>query len=252
MPHWIDVTAATASLLATIGDPDGTRTLTSLIALLVAMGLALAMVAVWLYRATRPDPELLAPLEAMGERSWQRLDPVGQRRRLDELRPDGAEPISSSVAPPVIDETFDAEPAAPDFDDLRDDPSAPAERNRSEHDWSAFGVELPSTFAGTPPQIDRPGIEATTDADDERDGGDPDRWELSSTASTDDDDGDHSAVDERAAEPSHDHTDDRPEAMNDAADDDGNDDHQNGEAVDRVRDALSQHEVRATDRSDTG
>ena len=48
--------------LATIGDPDGTRTVTSIIALLLALGVGLAMLAVWLHRTTRPDPELLAPL----------------------------------------------------------------------------------------------------------------------------------------------------------------------------------------------
>ena len=64
------------NLVATIGDPDGTRTVTSIIGLLVAVGLALAMIAVWLHRATRPDPELLAPLELMGERKWRRADPV--------------------------------------------------------------------------------------------------------------------------------------------------------------------------------
>lgn len=107
-------------LTATIGDPEGTRTVTSVVALLVALGLAMVMLAVWLFRRTRPDPELLAPLEAMGERSWRRHDPVWQKRRLDELRPPGARPLEPSAAPPAVDEAFDRGPAAAGFDDLRE------------------------------------------------------------------------------------------------------------------------------------
>ena len=92
--------------------------MSSIIALLVALGLGLVMLAVWLHRTTRPDPELLAPLEMMGERKWRRADPVWQRRRLDEIRPQGATPMQPSIAPPAIDKAFDEGPAAPGFDDL--------------------------------------------------------------------------------------------------------------------------------------
>ena len=141
-------------MFATIGDPDGTRTVTSLIALLVALGLALVMVAVWLFKTTRPDPDLLAPLEAMGERNWQRLDPVGQRRRLDELRPDGADPIEPSVAPPALDTAFDAGPAAPGFDDLRDDGQPDVAMPQS---TGALLASPPQ--ADTPQQLDRPAFD---------------------------------------------------------------------------------------------
>lgn len=105
--------------LTTIGDPDGTRTITSIVVLLIAIGLALVLLAIWIFRATRPDPDLLAPLEVMGERSWRRKDPVWQRRRLDELRPPGAKPLVPSAAPPELDESFEAGPTASGFDDLR-------------------------------------------------------------------------------------------------------------------------------------
>ncbi len=108
------------SLLASVGDAEGERTVTSIVALLTAIGLGLLMVAVWLYRTTRPDPEVLAPLEAMSDRGWRRADPVAQRRRLDALRPEGARPLQPSVAPPEIDEAFDLGPAASGFDDLHD------------------------------------------------------------------------------------------------------------------------------------
>ena len=122
-PPWQtdDRVATIPVLISTIGDPDGTRTLTSIVALLIAIGLALLLLAVWVFRRTRPDPELLAPLEAMGERGWRRGDPVWQRRRLDELRPHGAKPLAPSVAPPELDMSFDAGPTASGFDDLRAD-----------------------------------------------------------------------------------------------------------------------------------
>lgn len=127
-------------LLGSVGDPEGARTIGSIVVLLAALGLALVMLAVWLYRTTRPDPDLLAPLELMGERRWRRADPVWQRRRLDEIRPSGAVPMQPSIAPPAVDEAFDAGPSAPGFDDLHDagitssgdegdEPSSP---NRSE------------------------------------------------------------------------------------------------------------------------
>ncbi len=118
----------TMKVLAAIGDPEGTRTMTSIVALLAMLGLALVMLAVWLFKTTRPDPSLLAPLEAMSERKWRRADPVWQRRRLDHLRPEGAQPLAPSVAPPDIDEAFDLGPAGTGFDDLHEDHHGPSEQ----------------------------------------------------------------------------------------------------------------------------
>ena len=144
-------------MIATIGDPDGTRTVTSLIALLVALGLALVMVAVWLFRTTRPDHELLAPLEVMGERQWRRLDPVGQRRRLDELRPDGAKPLTPSAAPPDLDDAFEAGPLASGFDDLHGDDDADSAPTAEP------GHAMPAPVVDTPKQIERPGFDQFDD-----------------------------------------------------------------------------------------
>lgn len=151
--------------LATIGDPDGTRTVTSIIVLLVALGLGLAMLAVWLHRTTRPDPELLAPLEVMGDRKWRRADPVAQRRTLDEVRPSRARPLEPSAAPPVLDEAFDAGPSAAGFDDLHadvdddDDEGEGEPRRRTE-----FNPPIGDT---TPRQIDRPDDDFTHEIDPE-------------------------------------------------------------------------------------
>ena len=94
----------------------------SIVLLLAVLGIALLMIAIWLFRLTRPDKELLAPLEVMGERRWRRADPVWQRRRLDEVRPGDAQPLQPSAAPPDFDEAFfDQRPAASGFADLHDD-----------------------------------------------------------------------------------------------------------------------------------
>lgn len=142
------------NLLAAIGDPDGTRTVTSIIALLVALGIALAMVAVWLFRTTRPDPELLAPLEVMGERKWRRSDPVAQRRTLDAVRPEDAAPLTPSAAPPVIDEAFEAGPAAGGFDDLHDDGDDSDRVDSHPVDPPVFSPPL--IGEATPRHLDRP------------------------------------------------------------------------------------------------
>ena len=118
--------AMAASPVGSVGDPDGTRTMTSIIALLVALGLGLVLLAIWMWRSTRPDPELLAPLEAMDDRRWRRGDPVWQRRRLDELRPEGAEPLVTTTAPPEVDASFDDGPSVSGFDDLGPERVEPA------------------------------------------------------------------------------------------------------------------------------
>jgi hypothetical protein len=114
-----------ALVASSVGDPAGTRTIMSIVLLLAVLGIALLMVAIWLFRLTRPDKELLAPLEVMGERKWRRADPVWQRRRLDEVRPADAQPLQPSAAPPDFDEAFfEQAPAAAGFDDLHDDAHA--------------------------------------------------------------------------------------------------------------------------------
>ena len=85
--------ARSSVALVAVGDPGRDRTVYATIVLLVALGFTMIMLAVWLLRSTRPDPEVLAPLERMGQRKWRRADPVWQRRHLDEVRPGGADPL---------------------------------------------------------------------------------------------------------------------------------------------------------------
>jgi hypothetical protein len=104
--------------LVAVGDPARDRTVYATILLLVALGLALIMLAVWLVRNTRPDPDVLAPLERMGERKWRSADPVWQHRSLDEVRPREAKPLEPSSAPPATDAEFERGPQPIGFDDL--------------------------------------------------------------------------------------------------------------------------------------
>jgi hypothetical protein len=89
-------------------DPGSTRLVYAMVAGLVIVGLAFIGLGVWLIRQTRYDPPVLAPLERMGDRDWRKRDGVTQRRILDEVRPEGAEPLRSQPEPPALDAEFDS------------------------------------------------------------------------------------------------------------------------------------------------
>jgi hypothetical protein len=110
--------------LVAVGDPSRTRTVWAAVLALVALGLLLAVGAAWVVRSTRRDPEVLGPLEVLGDRSFRRGDPVWQRRRLDEARPSGAVPLAQMAPPPNADAAFDGGPVADGFEDLVDDEAA--------------------------------------------------------------------------------------------------------------------------------
>ena len=74
---------------------------------LAVVGVAFALLGVWVLRQTRADLEVLAPLERMGDGDWKKRDPSTQRRMLDEVRPDGAQPLVSERFPPPLDDEFE-------------------------------------------------------------------------------------------------------------------------------------------------
>jgi hypothetical protein len=57
---------------------------------LIVIGIALVVLAVVVYRRTRVDPDVLAPLERMGSRKWRKGDAESRRELLDAVRPAGA------------------------------------------------------------------------------------------------------------------------------------------------------------------
>ena len=101
------------------GDPGSSRLVYAMVIGLVVVGVGLTVLAVWILRRTKPDLEVLAPLERMGDSDWKKRDPSTQRRMLDEVRPDGAEPLASEPPPPPIDADFEqADHPVASFSDL--------------------------------------------------------------------------------------------------------------------------------------
>lgn len=111
---------------AAVGDPAATRTVYVTVIVLLVLGVALVALAVWLFRRTRPEPQLLAPLEEMDTRAWRKQDPAGQRRALDASRPLGARPVRREAAEPIVDTEFAADRPVVSFDDLAERPAPPA------------------------------------------------------------------------------------------------------------------------------
>jgi hypothetical protein len=105
---------------AEVGDPSATRTVYVTVVLLAALGVALVVLAWWLWSRTRPEPELLAPLEEMETRAWRKQDPAAQRRALDASRPAGARPVHPEVAAPAVDTDFASARPPVGFEDLAD------------------------------------------------------------------------------------------------------------------------------------
>ncbi len=113
-----------------VGDPSATRTVYLTVVLLAALGVLLAGLAIWVLRRTKPEPELLSPLETMDTRSWRKLDPAAQRRLLDEARPPDALPLRREASEPVVDASFATVAPVASFDDLSE--NAPGAHDRSD------------------------------------------------------------------------------------------------------------------------
>jgi hypothetical protein len=92
-----------------------------LVVLLVALGVAMLLVAVWLVRATRTDTPALGPLEVMGDRRFGRRDEAARVAILTGARPEGA------IGPaPMLDIEDEAASAPPALAPAEPVPPAPA------------------------------------------------------------------------------------------------------------------------------
>ncbi len=110
-----------------INDTGSTRLVYLLALALVLLGAGLVAITVWFWRNSRPEPQLLAPLEVMEATKFRRMSRLEQRRLLDSVRPPGAEPVNKSVSigalmpQPEVDLRAIGKAELPPIDDLRDD-----------------------------------------------------------------------------------------------------------------------------------
>ena len=85
----------------TVSDAGSTRIVVLVTLSLIALGIGLAVLNIWFWRKTKPDPEALGPLVEMSSRNFAELELIEQRHRLDQLRPSLV--ASSKIAPlPVM------------------------------------------------------------------------------------------------------------------------------------------------------
>ena len=70
---------------------------------MVALGIVLFVVTLRFWQSAGEDPEVLAPLEVMGDRRFARADETGRIELLNTVRPEGAEKVDHFEAPPVLD-----------------------------------------------------------------------------------------------------------------------------------------------------
>ena len=85
----------------TVSDAGSTRIVVLVTLSLIALGIGLAVLNIWFWRKTKPDPEALGPLVEMSSRKFADLELIEQRHRLDQLRPSLV--ASSTIEPlPVM------------------------------------------------------------------------------------------------------------------------------------------------------
>ena len=78
---------------------------------LLVLGAILLVVTLAFWRSATVDPEVLAPLEVMADRKFARSDDSRRLAMLNQVRPEGAEPITQHAVAPVLSREPIAEPA---------------------------------------------------------------------------------------------------------------------------------------------
>ncbi len=74
---------------------------------LLILSVVMASTAIWLMRANRREPAPLAPLEMMGDPTWQNADAVEQQMILDEVRPNPLREVARQPLPAELPESDD-------------------------------------------------------------------------------------------------------------------------------------------------
>jgi hypothetical protein len=77
---------------------------------LIVLGLVLLFVTLGFWRGAVEDPEVLAPLEVMADRSFARADDTKRLALLNQVRPRDAEPVVHHMSPAVLSREPISEP----------------------------------------------------------------------------------------------------------------------------------------------
>ena len=90
-------------------DTGSSRLVYAMVFALIVIGVVLIVLAIVVFRRTRVDLDVLAPLERMGSRKWRKGDPESRRQLLDAVRPAATGPSLTEsddapvgLPPPVI------------------------------------------------------------------------------------------------------------------------------------------------------
>jgi hypothetical protein len=156
----VEVLTDLNAALVAAGDSSATRTVYGVVIALGVIGVALLVLTIWLFKQTKPEPQLLAPLERMDDRAWRKQEPAEMRRDLDSLRPTGARPVTREKSVPDVDAEFaQHRPTLGTFDDLQAEPSVDL--------WRSTTGGADPLLAATAATTDSPATAATADSEDE-------------------------------------------------------------------------------------
>jgi hypothetical protein len=137
-------------------DPTNERLIYLSAAGLALVGLALLVGTILWWKRGRQEHPVLAPLEVMSTRTWEKAPEGDRRRRLDKVRPAGARAGGEDE---ILREPLDLQalvrsvPQA--FDDLRE-PGEPAAPEESAGEQSAGEGSVPEEPAGEEPVSEVP------------------------------------------------------------------------------------------------
>jgi len=160
---------------ATFSDPTNERLIYLSAAGLILIGLALLIgTIIWWHRGRQEHP-VLAPLEVMGSRSWEKAPDGERRRRLDSVRVNGVEPQQEEVVrPDPVDLQALVRSVPQAFDDLREPgvvSSEPAEEAAEEpphvFEVNASGDAALVAEDEPPVEVDEAEVVASPEEDDE-------------------------------------------------------------------------------------
>jgi hypothetical protein len=108
----VPATATTAA--PTTGDAKSSRTVNRIVLALLSLAGLLAILAIWLWRATKPKPSHLDGLDAMGSRRWRAASPEGRAALLAPVHERRGEIRDEQlIAEPDAAGEPDVEPAEP-------------------------------------------------------------------------------------------------------------------------------------------